>query len=43
MAAFWAAALDDYAVAAYEADELSRLARLGIDDPADDPAVLLEC
>jgi Glyoxalase-like domain len=42
LARFWAAALDDYNVAPYDADELARLRSLGIDDPEDDPTVLVE-
>ena len=41
LARFWAAALDDYAVAPYDDEELARLRGLGIDDPEDDPTVLL--
>ncbi|WP_405821422.1 VOC family protein [Streptomyces sp. NBC_01390] len=42
LARFWAAALDGYAVAPYDEAELARLRGLGIDDPEDDPTVLLE-
>jgi hypothetical protein len=42
LARFWAAVLDDYAVARYDAAELDRLHALGIDDVEDDPAVLVE-
>jgi hypothetical protein len=42
LARFWAAALDGYAVAPYDEEELARLRALGIDDPEDDPTVLLE-
>ena len=42
MARFWADALEGYQVAPYDEDELRRLAELGIDDPEDDPTVLVE-
>ena len=42
LARFWAAALDDYQVAPYDEEELRRLAEQGIDDPEDDPTVLVE-
>jgi hypothetical protein len=42
VARFWAEALDGYAVAPYDADELERLRSIGIDDPEDDPTVLVE-
>ena len=42
VARFWAAALDGYAVAPYDAAELARLRALGIADPEDDPTVLVE-
>jgi hypothetical protein len=42
LARFWAAALDGYALAPYDDEELARLRALGIDDPEDDPTVLLE-
>ncbi len=42
VARFWAASLDGYAVADYDADELERLRALGVDDPEDDPTVLVE-
>ncbi|MFD4501823.1 VOC family protein [Streptomyces sp. NPDC058457] len=41
-ARFWAATLDDYAVAPYDEAELARLRALGFDGPEDDPTVLLE-
>lgn len=41
LARFWAAALDDYEVAPYDGAELARLRRLGIEDPEDDPTVLI--
>src|SRR5262245_16594175 len=40
-ARFWAAALDDYAIAPYDEQELARLRANGIDDPEDDPNVML--
>jgi hypothetical protein len=42
LARFWAAVLDGYAVAPYDDAELARLRALGIDDPEDDPTVLVE-
>ena len=42
LARFWAAALDDYDVAPYDEAELARLRGIGIDDPEDDPTVLVE-
>jgi hypothetical protein len=42
LARFWAAALDGYAVAPYDEAELERLRGNGIDDPEDDPTVLVE-
>lgn len=42
VARFWAAVLDDYAVAPYDAAELDRLRGQGVDDPEDDPTVLVE-
>lgn len=42
LARFWAGVLDGYAVAPYDAAELERLRALGIDDPEDDPTVLVE-
>jgi hypothetical protein len=41
LARFWAAALDDYEVAPYDEAELARLRGIGIDDPEDDPTVLV--
>jgi hypothetical protein len=41
-ARFWAAALDDYAVAPYDEAELARLRSLGINSTEDDPTVLVE-
>jgi glyoxalase superfamily protein len=42
LARFWAAVLDGYAVAPYDEAELARLRTAGIDDPEDDPSVLVE-
>jgi hypothetical protein len=42
LARFWAAALDGYAVAPYDEAELERLRTMGVHDPEDDPAVLVE-
>jgi hypothetical protein len=42
IARFWAAALDGYEVAPYDPAELDRLRIIGITDPEDDPAVLVE-
>ncbi len=42
LARFWAAALDGHAVAPYDEAELARLRASGIDDPEDDPTVLVE-
>ncbi|SFB58588.1 hypothetical protein SAMN05216266_12257 [Amycolatopsis marina] len=42
LARFWAAALEDYEVAPYDEAELERLRGIGIDDPEDDPSVLVE-
>ena len=42
LARFWAAALDDYQVAPYDEAELARLRSKGVDDPEDDPTVLVE-
>jgi hypothetical protein len=41
LARFWAAVLDGYAVAPYDEAELERLRATGIDDPEDDPSVLV--
>ncbi|MFJ9543911.1 VOC family protein [Streptomyces sp. NPDC101225] len=40
-ARFWAQALDDYDIAPYDEEELTRLRSSGINDPEDDPTVLL--
>jgi hypothetical protein len=42
LARFWAAVLDGYAVAPYDEAELARLRERGINDPEDDPTVLVE-
>jgi hypothetical protein len=42
LARFWAAALDGYEVAPYDEAELARLRAAGVDDPEDDPTVLVE-
>jgi hypothetical protein len=42
LARFWAAAVDGYAVAPYDDEELARLRANGIDDPEDDPGVIVE-
>jgi hypothetical protein len=42
IARFWAAAIDGYRVAPYDDAELARLRSIGINDPEDDPAVLVE-
>ena len=42
LARFWAGVLDGYRVAPYDEEELRRLAEQGIDDPEDDPTVLVE-
>lgn len=41
LARFWAAVLDDYEVAPYDDAERARLRGLGIEDPEDDPTVLV--
>jgi hypothetical protein len=41
LARFWAAALDGYAVAPYDEEEIARLHSIGIDDVEDDPSVLV--
>jgi hypothetical protein len=41
LARFWAAVLDDYAIAPYDEEELARLRSIGIESPEDDPTVLL--
>ncbi|WP_125776087.1 VOC family protein [Antribacter gilvus] len=42
LARFWAGVLDDYDVADYDDEELERLRAMGVDDPEDDPSVLVE-
>ncbi|WP_018348483.1 VOC family protein [Longispora albida] len=42
VARFWAAALDGYQVAPYDEEELARLRANGVNDPEDDPTVLVE-
>src|SRR5579871_4553586 len=42
IARFWAAVLDGYEVAPYDEAELARLRTRGINDPEDDPNVLVE-
>ena len=42
LARFWAAVLDDHKIAPYDDEELERLRGMGINDPEDDPSVLLE-
>ncbi|MGI5269389.1 VOC family protein [Nonomuraea sp. CA-218870] len=42
LARFWAAALDGYEVAPYDDAELARLRAAGVDNPENDPTVLLE-
>jgi hypothetical protein len=42
LARFWAAALEEYEVAPYPEVELDRLRSQGIEDPEDDPTVLVE-
>lgn len=41
LARFWASVLDGYEVAPYDEAELQRLREQGIDDPEDDPTVLV--
>jgi hypothetical protein len=41
IARFWAAALDGYDVAPYDDEELERLRAKGVDDPEDDPTVVI--
>ena len=42
VARLWAGALDGYAVAPYDDAELARLRSIGVDNPEDDPTVLVE-
>jgi hypothetical protein len=41
VARFWADAVDGYDVAPYDEAELERLRAIGVDDPEDDPTVLV--
>jgi hypothetical protein len=41
LARFWAAALDGYAVAPYDEEEIARLRSIGVEDLEDDPTVLV--
>ena len=41
MARFWAHLIDDCSVAPYDAEELGRLAEIGVTDPEDDPGVMV--
>ena len=42
LARFWAEAIEGYTVASYDEAELARLRAMGVDDPEDDPGVLVE-
>jgi hypothetical protein len=42
LARFWAMVLDGYAVAPYDDEERARLRTMGVNDPEDDPSVLVE-
>jgi hypothetical protein len=42
LARFWAAALDGYAIAPYDDEEIARLQSLGYSGPEDDPGVIVE-
>jgi hypothetical protein len=42
LARFWATVMDGYDVAPYDDEELARLRSIGVDDPEDDPSVLVE-
>lgn len=42
LARWWARTLDGYRVAPYDEAELARLRAAGVDDPEDDPSVLVE-
>lgn len=42
LARWWAATLDGFRVAPYDDAELARLRAQGVDDPEDDPSVLVE-
>ena len=43
LARFWAAAVDGYAVAPYDDEEIARLQSLGYSGPEEDPGVVVEC
>jgi hypothetical protein len=42
LARFWAELLDGYAVAPYGDEDMAQLRAMGIDDPEDDPGVIVE-
>ncbi|GEL46525.1 glyoxalase [Cellulomonas hominis] len=42
LARWWARTLDGYRVAPYDESELARLRAAGVEDPEDDPSVLVE-
>ena len=42
LARFWAELIDGYAVAPYGEEDLAQLQAMGIDDPEDDPGVIVE-
>lgn len=42
LARFWAAAMNGYAVAPYDEEELARLRTMGVLDPEEDPQVMVE-
>jgi hypothetical protein len=42
LARFWAAAVDGYAVAPYDDEEIARLQSLGYSGPEEDPGVIVE-
>jgi hypothetical protein len=42
LARFWAAAVDGYAVAPYDDEEIARLQALGYSGPEEDPGVIVE-
>jgi hypothetical protein len=41
IARFWSSALNEYQIAPYDEVELARLREMGVEDPEDDPTVLL--
>jgi hypothetical protein len=43
LARFWSGALEDYEVAPYDDAEIDRLRKLGVEDPEEDPTVLVDC